>query len=180
MYGNLSRLPQWLQGESLSNLERLPYSDVLTLDTHVKLASCLICLSLLLITASLSPTPSASQIAISALPEWEDIRVPSRNAEPMHVTYVPSDTAKDALRNEFKKSPYYLSLNGLWKFKWVPKPDDKPLDFYRDDYDVGQWTDFPVPSNWEFKGYGMPRYRDEAYTFGPDPPQPPMVRHAHR
>jgi beta-galactosidase len=129
-----------------------------------------------LVLAAISLSVSApQQPAATQLEEWEDISVPSRNAEPMHVTYIPYDTTAQALRNDFKGSPYYLSLNGLWKFKWVPKPADRPVDFFKDGYDVSPWADFPVPSNWEFKGYGTPRYMNSDYTFGPEPPQPPKV-----
>jgi len=120
-------------------------------------------------------TYAPQQPAAQKLEEWQDVSIAHINSEPMHVTYVPYDTAEQALRNDFKNSPYILSLNGAWKFKWVPNVDDRPADFFKDAYDTSQWADFPVPSNWEFKGYGMPRYMNSAYTFGSQPPQPPMV-----
>jgi beta-galactosidase len=110
----------------------------------------------------------------SPLPDWENPAVFSRNTEPPHATYIPYDTTDDALENNSVRSPYYQSLDGFWKFKWVPKPADRPLDFYKEDYDVSQWENFPVPSNWEFKGYGQPIYLDEANAFKGDPPKVPL------
>ena len=36
------------------------------------------------------------------------------------------------------------------------------------------WATIPVPSNWEFEGYGYPVYRDEFYSF---PANPPFIPH---
>ena len=50
-------------------------------------------------------------------------------------------------------SPYFLSLNGVWKFKWVPDPSQKPIDFYVPSYDVSGWDDIEVPSVWRCTGF---------------------------
>jgi len=106
-------------------------------------------------------------------PEMENPAVFSRNAEPPHATFIPFDSSRDALKKNFTESPFYLSLDGLWKFKWVAHPADRPRGFFKESYDVSPWTDFPVPANWEFKGYGQPIYLDEANAFRGDPPQVP-------
>jgi beta-galactosidase len=106
-------------------------------------------------------------------PDWENPAVFSRNTEAPHATYIPYDNFKAAVDNNKARSPYYLSLDGIWKFKWVPNTSDRPVDFYKDDYNVSRWDDFPVPSNWEFKGYGQPIYLDEANAFKGDPPKVP-------
>ena len=105
-----------------------------------------------------------------ALSDWENPAVFSRNAEPPHADCLPFDTAAEALDANPAASPYFQSLDGLWKFKWVPKPAQRPRDFYKDSYDVSPWEEFPVPSNWEFRGYGQPIYLDEAMPFKSDPP----------
>ena len=71
-------------------------------------------------------------------------------------------------------SPNRRSLNGDWKFHWAPRPDERPPDFFEPDYDVSDWATIPVPSNWEFEGYGHPVYRDEFYSF---PANPPFIPH---
>ena len=46
-----------------------------------------------------------------------------------------------------------MSLNGTWKFHWVPTSAERPTDFYRNDFDDAAWVDFPVPANWEVNGW---------------------------
>ena len=37
-------------------------------------------------------------------------------------------------------------------------PAARPVDFYREDFDVSGWDDIPVPANWERQGYGHAIY----------------------
>ena len=71
-------------------------------------------------------------------------------------------------------SPWFKSLNGSWKFNFAAKPADRPVDFYRTDYDTSKWADIEVPSNWEMKGYGTPIYTNTNYPF---PANPPYIPH---
>jgi beta-galactosidase len=118
---------------------------------------------------------AAAQPAAPALEPWEDVAVASINAEPMHATFVPFGSRDDALRLEAAASPYVLSLNGPWRFRWVPRPDQRPWGFERDEFDVSSWDELAVPANWELNGYGLPRYLNSDYTFGPTPPTPPLL-----
>jgi beta-galactosidase len=111
------------------------------------------------------------------LEPWEDISIAGLNAEPMHATFVPFDSSEAAVRAEFRNSPWVQSLNGQWKFKWVPRVSDRPAGFFNDGIDVNSWTDFPVPANWEMKGFGKSVLLDEANSFPPYPPKPPHVPH---
>ena len=67
-------------------------------------------------------------------------------------------------RNHYD-SPYYLSLNGKWKFQWVRNPENRAKDFYKSDFYVGNWSDINVPGNWERQGYSYPIYVNETYEF---------------
>ncbi len=107
-------------------------------------------------------------------PEWENPRIFSINNDYTRTTALPFSTAASALQNTYEQSPYYLSLNGSWKFKWVPKPIDRPVDFYKEGYDVSRWDDFRIPGNWEVNGYGKPIYTNAAYPF---PTNPPFINH---
>ena len=129
----------------------------------------------LLITFGIFSGLGGTSISIEdvQLQDWENPAVLSRNTEPPHATCVPYASAGDAAQGDPSRSPFRISLDGLWKFKWVPSPSDAPAGFEKEDYDVGGWTDFPVPSNWEFKGYGQPIYLDEAMPFRGDPPYVP-------
>lgn len=53
---------------------------------------------------------------------------------------------------------YKISLNGIWKFNFVQNIYDRPLDFFKIDFNDQNWIDFQVPANWELNGYGMPIY----------------------
>ncbi len=100
--------------------------------------------------------------------DWENPEVVGRNREPMHATFVPYDSEEAALRREREASPYYLSLNGAWKFHWAPNPDAAPSEFYRPEYDVSSWDEIPIPSNWQMQGYGIPVYVNIGYSFSAD------------
>jgi len=82
-----------------------------------------------------------------------------------------------ALQVKAKNSPWYKSLNGQWKFNWVQKPADRPVNFCQPDFDDSQWKEIEVPSNWELQGYGIPIYVNSDYEFAPDNPQPPHIPH---
>jgi beta-galactosidase len=115
----------------------------------------------------------ASMIQENEKKDWENPDVVGRNKEPGHVTYIPFADVSAALNNELEQSPFYVSLNGLWKFNWVRKPADRPMNFYKDDFDVSRWDDIRVPANWELQGYGIPIYTDVDYPFPANPPHIP-------
>ncbi|QJD98396.1 DUF4981 domain-containing protein [Mucilaginibacter robiniae] len=92
------------------------------------------------------------------------------NKLPAHATLMPYGNLQEALAANRHASTYYRSLNGNWKFNWVTWPQNRPVDFYKTNYDVSQWKDIQVPSNWQIKGYGTPFYRNIGYTFKMDFP----------
>ena len=97
--------------------------------------------------------------------DWENPRMFNQNKEAPHASMMPFSTIDNALTKKHKASVYYKSLNGTWKFNWVRKPTDRPVDFYKPSYDVSQWDDIKVPSNWEVEGYGVPIYCNHQYEF---------------
>jgi beta-galactosidase len=105
--------------------------------------------------------------------DWENPAVFGRNRIPAHCTYISYPDKKSAQKNDPSQSPFYLSLNGTWKFNWVKKPAVRPMDFYKDNYNVSQWEDILVPGNWELQGFGVPIYTDEEYPFPANPPHIP-------
>ncbi len=92
------------------------------------------------------------------------------NKEPYHATLMPYANLQEALVAKRHASSLCRSLNGQWKFNWVPTPDQRPVDFYKPDFDVSGWKELPVPSNWEVHGYGTPFYRNLGYTIKKDYP----------
>jgi len=64
--------------------------------------------------------------------------------EQPHVPVVPFPEVESFLKNDIKKSPFYQSLNGQWKFNWAEKPADRPIDFYTTDFDSSNWKAIEV------------------------------------
>jgi beta-galactosidase len=86
------------------------------------------------------------------------------NKEPYHAVLMPYGNLQEALKANRHASSYCKVLNGLWKFNWVPTPDKRPKDFFKPDFDVSNWKEISVPSNWEVHGYGTPIYSNHKYT----------------
>ncbi|MCY1634331.1 glycoside hydrolase family 2 TIM barrel-domain containing protein [Marinifilum sp. D737] len=99
---------------------------------------------------------------------WNDLENPKmfdQNKEAAHASFIPFKTIGAALTKKKQQSVYYKSLNGVWKFNWVRKPADRPVNFYQTSYDDSKWKDIKVPSNWELEGYGYPIYVNHQYEF---------------
>ena len=104
------------------------------------------------------------------LPDWENTEVIAINTEAPKVSfkqYNGQDLASEKLSN-------YQSLNGTWKFNHVEKPADRPVDFYKEDFDTRNWKDIDVPSNWQMRGYDYPIYTNIIYPF---PKNAPYIPH---
>ncbi|OGD18759.1 MAG: beta-galactosidase, partial [Candidatus Aminicenantes bacterium RBG_16_63_16] len=108
--------------------------------------------------------------------DWENPLVLARNTEPPHATLMPYSGEVSAIAGDRYGSDYCLSLNGAWKFHWVPKPADRPRGFSRTGFDAASWEEIRVPGNWQFQGYDMPIYLNEGYPFPADPPRIPHDR----
>ncbi len=109
--------------------------------------------------------------AQSQVPDWENPRVIGINKEDPHVTPMPFPDRAQALSKLREASPFYMTLNGPWKFNWVSEPGKRPTGFFRTDYDVSTWKEIHVPSNWEMEGYGVPIYTNITYPFKRDAPR---------
>ncbi len=104
-------------------------------------------------------------------PDWENEQVIQINREPAHATFVPFTDVASALAGRMEQSPFFLSLNGTWKFNWVPHPDARPTNFFQTDFDDSAWQTIDVPSCVEMRGHGTPIYVSSGYPFKIDPPR---------
>ena len=104
-------------------------------------------------------------------PEVENEQILGINKEPYHATLMPYKDRSEALVANRLASTWARSLNGQWKFHWVPRPEDRPVDFYKPDFDVSAWKEISVPSNMEVLGYGTPIYTNFTYPFKKDWPR---------
>ncbi len=101
------------------------------------------------------------------LPEWQTIDAYAVGQIPAHALVVPYPANDvNAVRDmDYEKSPYYMSLNGKWKFHWVKGVDNRPQGFQDPTYDVTSWDLINVPGNWERQGYGTTVYTNTTYEF---------------
>ncbi|MCB0746106.1 MAG: DUF4981 domain-containing protein [Ignavibacteriae bacterium] len=119
-----------------------------------------------------------AQNSLATLPDWENPLVIGINKEPARLSFIHYPDAKSALADSGLEiqSPYYKSLDGIWKFNWAKNPAERPENFYRIDYDVTKWADIHVPSSWQTEGFGTAIYLNEKYPFNPEgPANPPLI-----
>jgi beta-galactosidase len=104
-----------------------------------------------------------SETHAQELSYWENPDINGINKEKPH--------AYGFLAENKTNNPMIRSLNGIWKFKWSPNPQSRPVDFYMENYSTEKWDNILVPGNWELQGFGTPIYINIAYPFKPDPPK---------
>ena len=105
--------------------------------------------------------------------EWESVEELALNKEYPRPYFFSFDNEAQAAQVRPEKSPYWLSLNGQWRFHWCKTPDERPKDFYKTNYDASSWDMTPVPSNWNVQGiqkdgklkYGLPIYVNQPVIF---------------
>jgi len=102
--------------------------------------------------------------------DWENPTVFQINREPARAAFLPYADESSAIADDYTRSPWFLTLDGAWKFTWSPTPDQRPKDFYKTDFNTINWSEISVPSNWELKGYGIPIYTNITYPFVKNPP----------
>ncbi len=96
---------------------------------------------------------------------WLDQKAIGLNKVKPHTYVWPYDSDIDVITRNHTTSKRFLSLNGTWKFKWTKNPDKRPIDFYKNNYYVGNWAPIEVPGNWERQGFGYPIYVNTTYEF---------------
>ena len=90
-------------------------------------------------------------------PDWENPAVLGINKLPYHATL--------QLPSKWKECKEIVSLDGEWQFHWSRNPEERPVGFEREDYDVSQWHKIKVPGNWQTQGFGTPIYTNIEYHF---------------
>ena len=103
--------------------------------------------------------------------EWDDVSITSLNRIESHDLSIPFDDVDDARSQDLSRSPYFLDLNGTWKFRWSALPSKVPSGFYADDYNVSSWDNITVPMPWQMygvrngKSWDKPLYINTRYPF---------------
>ena len=128
----------------------------------------------LFITALAAASAMTQAMAADLTPEWRNTQVNQVNREARHANFFAYETEAKARAGEKAQSERYLSMEGMWRFRFVKNYQDAPRDFFRTDYDDSSWEDFPVPGLFEMNGHGDRIYKNIGYawatTFDTNPP----------
>ena len=100
---------------------------------------------------------------------WFNRYINGLNRLPAHATSYSYPDVSAALAGD-RDASRIASLNGTWKFMFVPDIKQAPLEFWKEGYDVTSWNDIKVPSCWEMQGFGYAIYRNTQYPFPFNPP----------
>ena len=123
----------------------------------------------LLIASSAVPAWAGKQDA-----EWRNPEKNQENREARRANFFAFESESLARAGEKAKSSCYLSMEGMWRFRFVKNHQEAPQRFYEIDFDDSQWEDFPVPGLFELNGHGDPIYKNIGYswatTFDTNPP----------
>ena len=112
-------------------------------------------------------------VAAPAGNEWESPQQLSLNKEQPKAWFFNFASIESARKVLPDASEYYQSLDGTWRFNWVPNPAERPVDFYKTDFDDTKWDNVEVPMNWNVAGiqkdgsqkYGTPIYVNQPVIF---------------
>ena len=117
---------------------------------------------------------AAGQLSAQKAMAWNTPELNQQNREQRRANFFAYENETLAQKGDKAASKRYLSMEGMWKFNFVKNYYDRPVDFFKVQYDDSKWVDFPVPGLFEINGYGDKIYRNVGYswatTFKSDPP----------
>lgn len=108
--------------------------------------------------------------------EWEDETALHYGKEAPTAAFASFASVEEAkaIRPEFCSRWICLDSETEWRFNWCRKPEERPVDFYKPDYDVSGWDVVKVPCSWQAMGinarqkpYDRPYYTNAHWPFVP-------------
>ena len=105
--------------------------------------------------------------------EWQSPQRLALNKEQPRAWMFSFATEQEALKVLPDGSTYYRSLDGTWRFHWVPEPSQRDSMFWKTDFDDSKWDNIEVPGCWNVQGlqkdgvmkYGVPIYTNQKVIF---------------
>lgn len=105
--------------------------------------------------------------------EWQDCSRLALNKEQPRATFYPFESVDKAMAVLPEGSKYWKSLDGTWKFRWVPNPWERDSTFHTAGFNASGWDNIEVPSSWNVAGlradgsqkYGTPIYVNQPVIF---------------
>lgn len=89
--------------------------------------------------------------------------------EVFRVNQVPAHSDHSFYRNrqeqETGRSSLQQTLNGTWQFRYAVRTQDRPVDFYREDYNPAAFDSIQVPCHIEMAGYDKIHYINTMYPW---------------
>lgn len=107
--------------------------------------------------------------------DWlEDPEVFSVNRIEAHSDHLYYENIEEMESGE--RMPLQKSLNGMWKFSYASCPENREADFYKPEYDVGQFDEIEVPGHIQLQGYDHCQYINTMYPWdGQEELRPPHI-----
>ena len=116
---------------------------------------------------------SPALLYLGSLKSWMAPECVSVNRLPMRASLFPFASAQAARSLDAKKSPWVQSLDGKWRFKAVPRPEEVTEEDVAAVTDRANWDTIEVPGTLPMQGYGKPHYTNVQMPFVDEPPQVP-------
>ena len=132
----------------------------------------------LFVTCLVQNPAALANEGIQSKPYWQDIQTVEVNKEEPRTSFMSYPDRNSALSKSFEESPFYLSLNGTWKFLYVDGYKKLPANATEDGLNISSWDNIVVPGNWERQGYGAAVYVNHGYEFKARNPEPPLLPEA--
>lgn len=107
-------------------------------------------------------------------PVWQNPEVNATNRCPRRTDFFAYEDIEHAGTDEKRMSARFMTMEGLWKFRFDNNYNDRPADFYVTAYDDTAWDYINVPALFEINGWGDRIYKNAGYawekTFDSNPP----------
>ena len=104
---------------------------------------------------------------------WQLPELTQINRLPARATLHPYSNLGAARKNDPSDSPWFMSLDGDWRFRLFEAPEKVPARAVTTKALDTKWDRLPVPSNWTMHGYSYPQYTNIVMPFKNAPPNVP-------
>jgi beta-galactosidase len=104
---------------------------------------------------------------------WQEPELLALRRLPARSPLVPFPDVESAAAGEREASPWFLLLDGRWRFAGFERPDEVGAAAVSAELDDAAWSEIEVPGNWTLQGFDRPHYTNVQMPFAGDPPQVP-------
>ena len=121
--------------------------------------------------SGITPLVTYRESVIAKNQPWENPHVFAVNRCDSHVPIFSHDSVEAAQKAKSRAdSPWFMSLDGVWKVQWAPEPAKAPAGFESAAFDISKWPTVNVPESLECAGFGTAIFRNVGYYWTADPP----------